>query len=131
MKRYNLYETDHHCLMDIYSNLTTPSRVGSIFITESAIEHPVRTVEIFSQKKGRGADQTFKSKECSVLSDDGNLGMVLNAKNDSKKIHVITTKDSADVKVVSPDGLIEDEFITKMAPRISDGTLTIINIEEV
>jgi hypothetical protein len=131
MKRFNIYETDQHCLMDIYSNLANPGRVRSVVITESSIEHPVKAVEIFTQKKGRGADQTFKSKECRVLSDDGESGMVLNATSDSKTIHVTTTKDSSIVKVVSPDGLVEDEFVTKMAPRISNGMLTIINIDEV
>jgi len=129
MKRYFLYEQEQQSLMDVYESVYRP-RTSSLPIVSEAIEHNIRTVKIFTQQPGRGADLTFFGKNVSVLSDDGDNGMVLNAEDGDRTIQIVTTKTSAQVKVVGQDGLVVDEFVTKIAPRYGDGELTVININE-
>ena len=129
MKRYFFYEQEQQSLMDVYDSVYKP-RVSSLPVISEAIEHDIKTIKIFTQQPGRGADLTFFGKNVSVLSDDGDRGMVLNAVDGSRTIQVVTTKDSAQVKIVGQDGLVVDEFVTKIAPRYGDSELVIININE-
>ena len=115
--------------MDVYDSVYRP-RVSSLPVISEAIEHDIKTVKIFTQQPGRGADLTFFGKNVSVLSDDGDRGMVLNAVAGDRTIQVVTTKDSAQCKIVGQDGLVVDEFVTKIAPRYGDSELVIININE-
>ena len=129
MKRYFFYEQEQQSLMDVYDSVYRP-RVSSLPVISEAIEHDIKTVKIFTQQPGRGADLTFFGKNVSVLSDDGDRGMVLNAVAGDRTIQVVTTKDSAQCKIVGQDGLVVDEFVTKIAPRYGDSELVIININE-
>ena len=129
MKRYFFYEQEQQSLMDVYESVYRP-RVHSLPVLTEAIDHNIKSVKIFTQQPGRGADLTFYAKKGSVLSDDGDRGMILNAIDNERVIQITTTKDNAQVKVIGRDGLVIDEFVTNVAPRYGDSELTIININE-
>ena len=129
MKRYFFYEQEQQSLMDVYESVYRP-RVKALPVISEAIDHGIKSVKIFTQQPGRGADLTFHGRSVAVLSDDGDQGMVLNAMDNEHTVQVITTKEGAQVKIVGQDGLVVDEFVTKIAPRYGDGEITIININE-
>lgn len=129
MKRYFFYEQEQQSLMDVYESVYKP-RVHTLPVLTEAIDHNIKSVKIFTQQPGRGADLTFYGKNVSVLSDDGDNGMILNAIDNERVIQITTTKDNAQVKVIGKDGLVIDEFVTNIAPRYGDSELTIININE-
>lgn len=129
MKRYFFYEQEQQSLMDVYESVYRP-RVGAIPVITEAIDHDIKSVKIFTQQPGRGADLTFHGRNVTVLSDDGDNGIILNAVDNDRVIQIVTTKDSAQVKILGNDGLVIDEFVTNIAPRYGDGEVTIININE-
>lgn len=129
MKRYFFYEKEQQSLMDIYESMYKP-KVHALPVLTEAIDHNIKTVKIFTQQPGRGADLTFHGRNITVLSDDGDRGIVMNAVDNEQVVQITTTKDNAQVKIIGRDGLVIDEFVTNVAPRYGDSELTIININE-
>jgi hypothetical protein len=90
----------------------------------------LKIVKIFTQKPGRGADLTNAVNVKSVDSDDHDGGVIVTGVEGDKIFNIITTKKTAQIKMIDELGNIEDEFVTNVAPRFSNNELIIINVEE-
>jgi hypothetical protein len=140
MKRFGRYNNDFNGLFECYAKVGTiverdlPSITRELEGPSTGDSFPgAQYVKIFIQKIGRGADLAHLARINSIDSDNGDGGAVISGEDGDKKIHIITTKDSTQVRVVDIAGAIENDFITPTPTRYDNNSkeITIIQVEEV
>ena len=140
MKRFGKYDNDFNNLFECYSKVGTivegglPSLSRQPAGVSTGDSFPgAKYIKIFIQKTGRGADLAHLADVDSIDSDDGDGGSVLIGRDGSKKLHIITTKNNAQVKTVDVDGNIESDFVTTAPVRYDadNKEIIIIQVEEV
>jgi len=140
MKRFGRYNSDFTNLFECYSQVGTvterkfPSTSIGIDGASSGISFPgAEFIKVFIQQAGRGADLTHLAKISSIDSDDGDGGSIITGVEGDKQLHIVTTKDNAQVRVVGSAGDIENEFVTITPIRYDDKNkeIVIIQVEEV
>lgn len=143
MKRFGMYNNDFNNLFECYSQVNST-------ITErelpSITRIPVNTdsgersfpgakfLKIFTQKPGMGADMSVLGKIVSIDSDDGKGGVILTARDGDKTINATISSPTKQchIKIYSPTGDVEDDFVTNVDARFDSEQkdITIINIQE-
>ena len=142
MKRVGMYDNDFNGLFECYSKVrpdiigerTLPSETREVNTSNTKDSFPgLKSLKIFIQQPGRGADLRHLLSNFNLMSDDGDGGVVLSGDDDSGRIHASITKKDAQVKIIDPtDGRIENEFITRIQPKFDPERkeLSIIHVEE-
>lgn len=135
-----MYDNDYNNLFECYGqinrsvvveNRPLPSSTRETVSLPAGISFPdLKVVKIFTQKPGRGADLTNVIDVKSIDSDDHDGGVIVTGTEGDKNFNIITTKKTAQIKMIDNLGNIEDEFITNVAPRYSNRELIIIHVEE-
>ena len=142
MKRFGMYDNDFNSLFECYSKVrpgiiderTLPSETRDSNVNKTGKSFPgLKSLKIFIQQPGRGADLRHLLSNLNLMSDDGDGGVVLSGDDGSGRIHASITKRDAQVKIIDPtDGRIENEFITRIQPKFDPERreLSIIHVEE-
>lgn len=142
MKRFGRYNNDFNNLFECYAKVSPglvverslPSETRKpVDISSRTLSFPdVKKIKVFIQRHGRGADLAHVIKTNNVDSDDGDGGVIISGTEGERNFNVVTSKSSAQVKVVDRQGNIENDFVTNIAPRFDSerGELTIIHVEE-
>lgn len=143
MKRFGMYNNDFNNLFECYSKVNSmiverelPSVTrGSVNTNAGEQTFPgAKFLKIFTQKPGMGADMTSLGKITSIDSDDGEGGVILTARDGEKTINATISSPSKQchIKIISPAGEIEDDFVTNVDARFDSEQkdITIINIQE-
>jgi len=140
MKRFGRYNNDFTNLFECYSQVgtVTERKLPSIERVPTGVSTGnsfpgAKFIKVFIQRIGRGADLTHLAKIDSIDSDDGNGGAILTGEDGDKQLHITTTKDSTQVRIVDKTGTIENDFITTTPVRYDDKSkeITVIQVEEV
>lgn len=144
MKRFGTYESDFANLFECYAQvnknvvvereLPSVSRGVNIPTTSPGPSFKgLKYIKIFLQRNGQGADLIHLAKLKTIDSDDGEGSTVITATEDEDTIQIVSSKKSTQVKVVDSQGNIENDFVTRVAPKFDDesGELTIIHVNKV
>jgi hypothetical protein len=140
MKRFGMYDNDFNNLFECYGqinksvlteNRPLPSATREPITLSAGNSFPeLSKVKIFIQKPGRGADLTNVVNVISVDSDDHDGGVIVTGTEGDKNFNIITTKKTAQVRMIDELGNIENEFITNVPPRFNNNELILIHVEE-
>lgn len=141
MKRYHLQDSDFTNLYERYCQVSKSTQehvVIDVLIQEndtssSESSYPgIKTVKVFVQRPGQGADLMYLIHVVRVDSDNGSSGAVISGEGENNLFHITTTDKSAQVKVVDSKGMIENDFVTNIKPKFDSDNkeLIIIHVEE-
>lgn len=133
-----MYDNDITNLSECYMRVHQPAEmVKDLYIpvceSNDRVSFPgIRTVKVFIQKPGRGADLTYMINVKRVDSDNGSNGVIISGEDGDNMYHVTTTQDGAQVKVIDSKGMIENDFVTRVKPKFDSASkeLIIIQVEE-
>lgn len=140
MKRFGMYDNDYNNLFECYGQVNKsvlieqkplPSVARKTVSLSSGSSFPnLSKVKIFIQKHGRGADLMNVVNVDSVESDDHDGGVIVTGSENNKIFNIVTTKKTAQVRIIDDIGNIENEFVTNVPPRYNNNELIIIHVEE-
>jgi hypothetical protein len=140
MKRFGRYDNDFNGLFECYRQVNSlvverelPSATRQPTSITTGDSFPgIKTIKVFVQRPGRGADLTNIIDVNRLGSDNGDNGTVISGTEGDKVFDVITTSKGAQIKTYDNENNLENDFVTNIAPRYDSEAreLVIIHVEE-
>jgi len=140
MKRFGRYDNDFNGLFECYRQVNSlvverelPSATRQPTSITTGDSFPgIKTIKVFVQRPGRGADLTNIIDVNRLGSDNGDNGTVISGTEGDKIFNVTTTSKGSQIKTYDNENNLENDFVTNIAPRYDSEAreLVIIHVEE-